>query len=138
MHPSATGYLRELRSLADELFDVVCHEFTTGDPVLVTFDRVDDLVEHPIEAEHLVAATLLCAQLLHRVTREPSYTQPRHVQTLTDILEQVIPPLARSHPHVSPTVEAHLDALCGRFARAASQLIVLADPGAVAFDARER
>ncbi len=138
MHPSATGYLRELRSLADELFDVVRQEFTTGDPVQVTFDNVEDLVEQPIEAQHLVAATLLCAQLLHRVTVEPGYTQPRHVQTLTDILEQVIPPLARSHPRASPTVEAHLDALSERFARAASQLIVLADPGAVAYDARER
>lgn len=137
MHPSADGYLRELRLLADQLFDIVCHEFTTGAPVLVRFDRVDDLAEQDIEEHHLVATALLCAQLLHRVTSEPEQTHPRHVQTLTDILEQVIPPLATARPNASPAVVTDLHSLGDRFARTASSLIMLADPAGTTFDAQE-
>lgn len=137
MHPSASGHLRELRLLADRLFEVVCDEFTTGTPVLVQFDRVDDLAEREIEVDHLVATALLCAQLLHRVTADPEQTHPRHVQTLTDILEQVIPPLAKARPDTSPAVASDLHSLGDRFARTASSLIMLADAGGEMFDAQE-
>lgn len=137
MHPSASGHLQELRLLADRLFDVVCQGFTTGTPVRVQFDRVDDLAESEIEVEHLVATALLCAQLLHRVTSEPEQTHPRHVQTLTDILEQVIPPLAEARPDTPPTVASDLYSLGDRFARTASSLIMLADAGGTTFDAQD-
>jgi hypothetical protein len=137
MHPSADGYLHELRTLADQLFDVVCDEFTTGEPVEVRFHRVDDLAERDIEEQHLVATALLCAQLLHRVTAQPGRTRPRHVQTLTDILEQVIPPLAQARPDTSPAVVATLRGLGERFAHTAASVVMLADPGGAGYDAYE-
>jgi hypothetical protein len=137
MHPVADGHLRTLHRLAEELFDVVCHEFTGGVPVRVQFERVDDLIEQSIGEEHLVTTALVCAQLLRRVTAQPESTHPRHVQTLTDIIEQVLPPLAAVRPDAPPNVTAHLRRLGDEFARTASALIVLADAGGPAFDAQE-
>jgi hypothetical protein len=127
MHPSAPGHLNELRELAGRLFEVVCEHYTTGAPVMVTFDRVDDLVEKDIEEQHLVATALLCAQLLHRVTAEPEQTSPRHVQTLTDIIDQVIPSLAMTGSRRSAASEALLT-VGDSIAQTAFSLLVLSDP----------
>jgi len=134
MHPSVPGYLVELRRLADQLFDVVRKEFTTGAPVTVHFERIDDLAETRVEAEHLVATALLCAQLLHRVTAVPEDTRPRHVHTLSDIIEQVIPPLVSTVPENS-SAAGELRAIGGAIAEIAFLLTMLTDPGDTDFNA---
>lgn len=134
MHPSAPGYLHTLRQLVEQLFDIICHEFAADVPVTVRFDRVDDLAGQPIQEKHLVATALLCAQLLHRVTARPDEAQPRHVQTLTDILEQVIPTLASVRPHTSPATTEELVSLAEGLANAAFRLVLLADPADTGYD----
>lgn len=138
MDPSAPGLLRDLRRLADQLFDTVLHEYTADTPLDVRFERIDDLSEAPIEEKHLVVLTLACAQLLHRVTAEPAQARPRHVQTLTDILEQVIPALVASRPQVSPAAAADLRSIADGMSQAASHLIFCAGPGGFAYEAHER
>jgi hypothetical protein len=133
MHPSAPAHLSELRHLAGRLFDVVCEQFTTGAPVTVRFARVDDLAEQDIEEQHLVATALLCAQLLHRVTADPEQTYPRHVQTLTDIIDQVIPSLASARSEASEAFEA-LMTVGDRIARTAFNLLMLSDPDGPGYD----
>ena len=135
MHPSAPAHLSELRHLAGRLFDVVCEQFTTGTPVSVEFDRVDDLAEKDIEEQHLVAAALLCAQLLHRVTAEPEQTHPRHVQTLTDIIDQVVPSLATAGSGTSAEAFEALMAVGDGIAHTAFQLLMLSDPDGPGYDA---
>jgi hypothetical protein len=132
MPPNTSGYLGDLRQLADQLFHVVREEFTTGAPVIIQFERVDDLAETQVEEPQLVATALLCAQLLHRVTAEPANTHPRHVLTLSDIIEQVIPPLAAAVPGNPGAAKALLD-VGGTIAEIAFQLTMLTDPGDTGF-----
>jgi hypothetical protein len=134
MHPSVPGHLSELRQLAGQLFEVVCEQFTTGAPVTVQFDRIDDLAEKDIEEQHLVATALLCAQLLHRVTAEPELTRPRHVQTLTDIIDQVIPSLAMTGSGTSEGAE-ELMKVGDSIAQTAFNLLMLSDPDGPEYDA---
>lgn len=131
MHPNAPDHLRDLHRLASRLFDVVCGEFTTGAPVTVRFERIDDLAEKDIDEQHVVATALLCAQLLHRVTTEPALTQPRHVMTLADIIEQVVTQLATLQDATDSLLEVG-----GDIAQTAYNLAVSADPGGPDFDLR--
>ncbi len=128
MHPSVPGYLDELRRLAEHLFRVVQLEFTVGPAIIVQFGRVDDLARTDIETDHLVATALLCAQLLHRVTADPQNVRPRHVNTLTDVLEQVVPHLATLCPENSAAANA-LRGVGARLVDVTFNLMMLADPG---------
>jgi hypothetical protein len=128
MHPS--GYERalgELHQLSHSLFVALRRQFPVWDGMSVRFDRIDDLDRIAIEEEHLVAATLLCTQLLHRVTAAPDDAHPRHVVTLCTIVDQALTTLLEESPPAAGTAEigqAH-----GRLCDIGMDLAVLADPG---------
>ena len=132
MHPSATGYISKLRRLAEHLFEAVSDEFSELPCVTVRFDRVGDLAEEDIEQEHLVAVTLLTAQLLHRAATHPEETRPSHVLTLATIIDQVVPALA-THQAVGSVAANSLLDLGSAISRAAFGLMTLADPDAPNF-----
>lgn len=93
MHPSASGYKRDLDDLyqlAGELFDALREEYSTTEVMSVQLDRIDCFADTSINDDHVVATTLLCAQLLRRATAEPDQTQTRHVVTLGDIIDQTL------------------------------------------------
>jgi hypothetical protein len=132
MHRSAPGRLRRLRDLAAELYEVVSAEFGHL-PHRIEFSGVADLAEANIDKEHLVAATLLCAQLLHRATADPELTRPRHIQTLADIIDQVLPELL-GHTSDAPGAEKTLRALGAGIADQAFNLVMLADPDSPTYE----
>jgi hypothetical protein len=132
MHPSASGYKRDLDDLyqlAGELFGALREEYSTTNAVSVRLDRIDSLLETSIGDEQLVATTLLCAQLLRRATAEPDQTQTRHVVTLGDIIDQTLTSLL--HDGWPDTrVRRQLRDIHHRICTICMSLAVWTDPGA--------
>jgi hypothetical protein len=132
MHPSSPeGDLRELQDLARTLFEVLRERFTVDDRMEIEFDRIDSLADREIEQQHVVATTLLCAQLLHRITASPDRTQPRHVMTLCDIMDQTLTTLVEEcdwDPAMAVVRQAH-----ERICTLHMNLAMVADPGAPDF-----
>jgi hypothetical protein len=131
MHPNASGYRRDLDDLyqlAGKLFDALREEYSTTNDMSIRFDRIDSLVDTSIDDEHLVATTLLCAQLLRRVTADPDQTQPRHVVTLGDIIDQTLTPLLHDR-RPDTRVRRQLRDIHNRILSLCMGLALLADPG---------
>jgi hypothetical protein len=131
MHPSAPGYKRDLDDLyqlAGELFDALRETYSTRATLAIRLDEIDLLVDTVIDEEHLVATTLLCAQLLRRVTAEPARTQPRQVVTLGDIIDQTLTTLLHDDRPDS-SVRRQLRDIHERVCGICMSLALLADPG---------
>ncbi|WP_214401814.1 hypothetical protein [Pseudonocardia lacus] len=132
MHPN--GFARELielQELAHTLFDVLRERFTVGESLLIRFDRIDSLAEAEIGQEQVVATALLCSQLLHRVTTVPSETDPRHIVTLCDVIDQALINLVEEcewDPAIDVVSRTHR-----RICDLGMNLAVLADPSAPDF-----
>lgn len=138
MHSSAPGYSRdldELRQLAGMLFNALRDEYTVDSGISIRFDRIDGLAELTIDQEHLVATTLLCAQLLHRVTADPDRAEPRHVVTLGDIIDQTLTSLLQER-RVNTRVSVVLRDVHNRICTICMSLALMADPGASGFSDR--
>jgi hypothetical protein len=132
MHPNASGYKRDiddLYQLAGKLFGALREEYSTTDAMSVRLDRIDSLDNTSIGAEHLVATTLLCAQLLRRVTAEPDLTRPRHVVTLGDIIDQTLTSLLHDG-RPDTQMRRELRDIHSRICGICMSLAVLTDPGA--------
>jgi len=125
---SYQGYLVELNRLAGGLFDLVRQSYDCATEVVLHLDRSDRLMPRTVEGADVVAATLICAQLLRRATADPENTHPRHVVGLTDFVDQLIRSLLETRPH-DHTARA-LRSLHTRIDDIALSLAVLADPGA--------
>jgi len=132
MQPGALGYQRELgelNRLADLLFAVVRREYDPAPQLILGLDRSDRLLCAPVGEHELVAATLLCAQLLRRAAAAPEQAPPRHVVCLADFIDQLIPqllavrPLSARATQVLHAIQAEIDGI-------AMNLALLADPGA--------
>jgi hypothetical protein len=133
MHPSASGYKRDLDDLyqlAGELFGALREEYRTTNVMSVRLDRIDSLVDTAIDDEHLVATTLLCAQLLRRVTAEPDQTQTRHVVTLGDIIDQTLTSLLYDG-WPDTRIRKQLRGIHHRISSICMSLAVWTDPGSI-------
>ena len=132
MHPNGYArYLDELHRLARSLFDVLRAEFPVDDPMPVHLDRVDRLADTAIEQEHVVGATLVCTQLLFRVTRVPQRAEPRQIVALCDIIDQALVDLLEESGDADAVqiLRYTHDRIC----TLSMDLAVLADPGAPDF-----
>ena len=135
MQPHDSTYVRhlmELNHLADRLFDVIRQEYDSAPEIVLQLDRSDRFLPLRLELPHIVAATLLCAQLLRRATADPATTHPRHVVGLTDFIEQLVGSLLAMHPP-SASVEDALRSIHERVDGISMHLALLVDPGAPGF-----
>jgi hypothetical protein len=135
MQPRASRIERdlgELNRLADALFTLVRHEFVTDSTVTMHLDRSDRLTNVRIRERDVANATLLCVQLLRRVTDGLEQAEPRQVLGFADLLDQLIPGLIRARPrdhHVADqlrAIQTGIDAVT-------MNLAVHSDPGAPGF-----
>ena len=135
MQPHDSPYVRhltELNRLAERLFDVIRREYDSAPTIVLHLDRSDRLLPLRLELPHVVAATLLCAQLLRGATADPATTHPRHVVGLTDFIEQLVGSLlAMKTPN--PSVEDALRSIHERVDGISMHLALLVDPGAPGF-----
>jgi len=130
MHPSASGYKRDLDDLyqlAGQLFATLREEYSTNNIMFVQLDRIDSLVD-TIGDDHLVATTLLCAQLLRRVTADPDETRPRQVVTLGDIIDQTLTSLLHDG-RPDTQLRRQLRDIHHRICGICMSLALLTDPG---------
>jgi hypothetical protein len=121
--------LGELHRLSGTLFEALRAEFDPPRSIPLDLARVDGLVDSVIQENQLVATVLLCTQLLHRETLLPEESQPRHVVSLCDTIDQMLTTLLEESERESPGARALRDAH-DRISRIGVSLAVLADPGA--------
>ena len=135
MQPHDSAYVRhliELNRLAERLFDVIRREYDIPSTLILHLDRSDRLLPLQLEVPEVVAATLLCAQLLRRATADPVTTHPRHVVGLTDFIEQLVGSLLAMRTPSTSVADA-LRAIHERVDGISMHLALIVDPGAPGF-----
>ncbi len=121
-------HITNLHHLSADAFRAVWQSFGPVSPITLTPVDVDDLSGwDPNEDHTAVVAALLSFQLLRRATSDQSLVRPRHVQTLTDIVDQLLSELAATASIEDHKNELHRvnDAIC----REAFSLLMMANPG---------